>query len=260
VATLSFATTDRKVFTPISSALANLPNAAGTIVVLTKKSVLGQVDFAGLTDSGPTNWYHSLSQDAVDLLWDDDGLAAAANLKASSAATDDTTNWWLYAGDWAGGAAGVERFHWRNQTTAGTWTHSPAAGTNGGMRTGPGTGGWLRLGFTGDESAGSKAMAVVAIWAGTRFADANYGTWSKTSDLNGHALGAPTFLCELTATTLVDLKGGSTYSSTNSTGTTLTGANPDNWTMDGLGSAVRPPARRIVRPRVWRPAGARFAR
>lgn len=232
MATVHFGGTDRKVFTPISSALGALPNGPGTMVVLLKKTVLGNQDYVGLTDSGLTTWYHGLTQDTSDFLYDDD----SALVVATAAATDDTTNWWLYAVDWPSGTAQVERFHWRNQTSAGAWTHSNSTGNNTGQRAGPGTGGWLRLGYFGDEATGAKDYAVCAIWAGTRFTDSDYGSWTKTSDLYNHPLGPPTFLCELTAATLVDLIGGSTYSSANSSGTTLTGADPANWTMDGVGS------------------------
>jgi hypothetical protein len=235
VATLSFATTDRKVFTPISAALGSIQNTAGTMIVLLKKSLLGNTDYCAVTDSGLTFWNGSLGQDASDFLRNDRNHVYT---QATAAATDDTSNWWIYATDWAAGAASLDRFHFRNQTSLGSFTHTPSTVNNGGAAAGVGTGGWLRLGSYGDESTGTKAMAVVAIWGGTRFGDSDYNVaWNKTSDLYKHPLGTPSFLCELTATTLVDLTGGSTYSSANGSGTTLTGGDPDNWTFDGVGTA-----------------------
>lgn len=260
MATLNYGPLDRKVFTPVSSALANLPSGAGTIVALFKKTVLGGIDLNALTDPTPGAWYHGLY---IGGTWsDDDGLAL---MSSTLGAPDDITNWWVIGVDWAAGGPSIERFHWRNQSTLGAWTHDPATGNNGGTRAGPPTtgpgAGWLRLGYMGDNSTGSKDMAICAIWAGTRFADSDYGAWTKTSDLYNHAKGPPTFLCEMNATTLVDLIGGSTFSSANSSGTTLTGADPVNWTMDGIGSAiVLPPRRRIIRPGIVVPSGARFAR
>lgn len=242
MATLSFAGTDRKVFTPISAAIGGIQNTAGTMIVLTKKSVLGNTDYCGVTDSGPTTWAGSLNQDVSDFLRNDRNHVYT---QATSAATDDTSNWWIYATDWAAGAASLDRFHFRNQTSLGSFTHTPSTVNNGGAAAGVGTGGWLRLGSIGDESTGTKAIAVVAIWAGIRFGDSDYNTaWNKTSDFYKHPLGTPSFLCEVTATTLVDLIGASTYSSGGTSGTTLTGGDPDNWTFDGIGGAAPSPLRR----------------
>lgn len=250
MATLHFGTADRKVFTPISSALGALSAGAGTIIVLVKTTNTGGTDYAGLTNSAVTSYYHALSLDNNARTFDDDQPVAV--LPTTQPTPTDTTNWWMYAVDWPSGTAQTERFHWRNQTgsgagSPGSWTHDPAAAANTGARSGPGTGGWWTLGFFGDWNIGQKDMAIAACWAGTRFSDSDYGDIRKTSDLYSHALGAPTFLCELTATTLVDLMGGSTYSSANSSGTTLTGADPDNWTMDGVGTpaVARPGLRRF---------------
>lgn len=253
MATLVFAGTDRKVFTPVSALLGAVSNGPGTSIVLFKKSVLGAMDFWGLTNSGPTVWYQALSQNSTDNLYSDDGRAINT---ASAAATDDTANWWLHAHDWPS-ASGTEAFHWRNQTSLGSWTHSNSSTTYAGAQAGPGTSGWLRVGHHGDESTGTKAYAVIAIW-NVRFAQSDYdsGTYTKTSDLYNHPAGTPVFLAELTATTLVDLIGGSTYSSANSTGTTLTGGDPDNWTLDGAGPppvpVITPDYSRFPKPKLRR--------
>lgn len=246
MATLNFGTTDRKVFTPVSSALANLPNGPGTMLVLVKTPNTANQDLVGLTNSGLTSWYHAFV--LGDFSGPPPGLTGfgddTINGVAGPAYPVSTTNWYLMAVDWGTGDA-TERFHYRNQTGLSAWTHGNSINTNGGLRAGPGTGGWLRLGYFGDYNFGTKDLAVCAIWAGTRFADGDYGSWTKTSDLYSHALGPPTFLCELSATTLVDLIGGSTYSSGNSSGTTLTGADPVNWTMDGIGAGVAPTVKKL---------------
>lgn len=241
MATLRFSSsTNRKVFTAISSALGALSNGAGTILVLTRKNGGTVADFAGLTDSTRSSFYHCFGHNSAAAqvrLWDDDQAVVLNSVNENV----DTTNWYMYAVDWPTGTSQTERFHIRNQTgsgagSPGSWSHSNALGANTGQRSGPGTGGWWAIGDFNDLGAGQHDHAVVAVW-NTRFADGDYGDFRKTSDLYKHSAGPPIFLCELTATTLVDLMGGSTYSSANSSGTTLTGADPDNWTMDGLGSS-----------------------
>lgn len=239
MATLHFSTTDKKIFSPISSALANLPNGAGTMILLFKKGTTATSwDGTALQASGEADIYHGIGQAGGPLkAWDDDGIVGVSS---TASAPDDTTNWWWQTLDWAGGAAGLERMHWRNQTSGGTWTHSASTANNGGMRTGPSAAtAWMVIGYSGNTGI-ARDQALVAVWAGTRFADSDYGTWTKTSDLYNHALGHPTFLCELNSSTPVDLIGGSTYSSANSTGTTLTGADPTGFTFDGLGTAAAP--------------------
>jgi hypothetical protein len=236
VATIAITGTDHKTFVPVSAALTNLAGGPGTIIVLAKVSTAGQKDFVGVTDPGDANFYHGLGSGAITAshLFDDTNTGSVE--APATWGDSDTTNWQWVAVDWPGSAA-TETFHWRNHTTGGAWTHSVSAAAYGGLKTAPATA-WLRIGYMGDGSTGSHLIALVAIWAGTRFANTDYATWTKTSDLYNHALGHPTFLCELTATTPVDLIGGSTYSSGNSSGTALTGANPDNWTFDQLGAGI----------------------
>lgn len=247
LATLHFTGTDRKVFTPISTALSNLRNAtAATIIVLVKQTTTGARDFAGVTDSSGGNFYHDfLTGASAGRLGDDDGLTF---INSSGSWTQDTTNWYLVAVDWSATMGSLQRFHYRDQTGLSAWTHQAAGGNNGSTAASPGTSGWLRIGYVGDFSTAAVDKAVVAIWSGTRFSDGDYGDFRKTSDLANHALGAPQFLCELTASTLVDLMGSSTYSSANGSGTTLTGADPDNWTFDGTGSAAAASVPNLVMP------------
>jgi hypothetical protein len=232
MATLRFATTDVKVFTPISSALGALSNGPGTIIALVHMSTTGSADMLGVLDSSGATFYHDIQWTSTNKLTDDENHVGPTS---TSSFTQDATNWWWIAVDWASTAV-VERFHIRNHTSGGAWTHDPSAAAGPAAFAGPGTGGWVRVGATPDHSAGARDIAVAAIWAGTRFTDSDYGTWTKTSDLYNHALGRPSFLCELNATTLVDLIAGSTYSSGNSSGTGLTGADPPSWTFDGVGS------------------------
>jgi hypothetical protein len=241
VATLAFTTTDRKVFTPISTALSNLRNAtAGTIIVLVKQTTTGAQDFVGLTNSGATTYYHGLLQGfTASTLGDDD------NTTVSATATwpQNTTNWYLIAVDWSATMGTADRFHWRDQTAAGTWTHS-AGGTNNATAASATTAGWLRIGYIGDFSTGAKNEALVAIWSGTGSLTRITGPGRRRATCIRTRSGTPTFLSELNTSTPSDLIGGSTYSSVNSTGTTLTGADPDNWTLDGA------PKRRSVVPMI----------
>lgn len=228
-------TTDFKVFTPVSSALGALSNGPGTMIVLVKQTTTGLQDFCGLVDSGDTLFYHSLISNTGPSLFDDDG---AGSVGAAGTWTQDTTNWYLLAVDWTAGTP--SNFRFRSQTALGSWTSSASAGNGPANKAGPGTGGWFRIGYIGDSAAGAKDQAVVAVW-NTRFSTGDYSTaWNKTSDLWNHPLGRPIFLSELNSGTPVDLVGGSTYSSGNSSGTALTGADPDNWTFDGLGSTSVP--------------------
>jgi hypothetical protein len=239
MATLRFLATEYKAFTPVASALTNLANGPGTVISLTKKTASGasgNTDFTGLRDNG-TGFFRGISQQSGPAkLWDDDN----SFVTATNASIDSATDWVWNCVDWPGGATGqLQRFHWRNHSTGGTWTNDPSSVVDGGNRAGPTTtNARYRIGYLGDESGTGKDVALVAVWSGTRFADSDYGTWTKTSDLANHARGAPTLLVECNATTLVDLMGGSTYSSANSSGGLLTGSDPPTWTFDGLGAGV----------------------
>lgn len=233
--------TDAKVWTPISTTMANIRNQTNgyTIIILIKKDVLGGVDYCGLMNSGNTAWYHSLSQTSTDNLWDDDGVVSTT---CSVAATDDTSNWWWYAVDGSNTAA-LERYHWRNQTSLGSWTHNNSSGNGTSSLATPGTSGKWRVGDMFDEGLnGTFSGALCAVWANTRFADSDYGSWTKTSDLYNHPTkGTPDFISELTSTSPVDLTGNNTYSAASSAGTILGGGDPDNFTFDQTGGAATTP-------------------
>jgi hypothetical protein len=236
--TLHFAGSDYKIFTPIPSAMREFSNGTpSTMIVLMKKTVTGGTDYCGVTGASGTGgpWYHTLSNDTTTPnLYDDDGVGTSS--ATASSFTDDTINWYLVGGDADGASGSAGNFHQRNQSSLGAWVNTVGS-AHGSLNGSAGASAWLHIGHVGDESGGQKDIAVVAIWAGIRFANSDYGLWTKTSDLWNHPQGHPTFLCECTATTLVDLAGGSTYSAANSSGTALTGADPANWTMDGIGSA-----------------------
>ena len=247
MATLNFSNaSDLKVFTPISSALSNLPNGAGTIIALVRKTFTssGQ-DVAGLQNSAATAWYHGLQHGNDQSLADDDGITST--FTGASFTINNTTDWMWIACDWPAGATGTtERYHYFNHTAGGSWSHQNSSSNNGGNRAGPGTSGWLRIGNFGDQANGCMDCALIAIWAGVRFADANYSDWTKTSQLYNHSAGTPTTLIEMISTSPTDIGANpSTYSSSNSSGTALTGSNPPNFTFDGTGlvlQQVRPDA------------------
>jgi hypothetical protein len=158
VATLHFSGTDVKVFTPISSALANLPNGAGTIVVLVRQTTAAG-DMAGLLDSTGSTWYHALGVHNAgngNKLWDDDNTTILGITSQNTSLTD----WKLFALDW-GAVAGVESFHFRDQTTLGSWTHENSS-VNNSVVAGPGTSGWFRMGVGTMTTALLIALVTVA--------------------------------------------------------------------------------------------------
>lgn len=237
-------------FTPVSSALANLPNGAGTIAILWKPPTAATAqDGAGLTDSGnpaPTNWYHMISNGTGAKWTDDDGTG----LVVVTTGAPNGTDWFITVVDWPAGGAALERFHSVDQTTAGAWVHSNSTGNNAGNRAGPGTG-WFRVGYSGDFTMTSGTqIALVGAWAGVALGDTNAALLNankKTSDWYSNPAGKPTFLCEVTSLTPSDLIGGSTFSSGNSTTTNLSvGGDPaGGWTFDGIGAVPAPAPRRM---------------
>jgi hypothetical protein len=150
VATLNFTTTDRKTFTPISTAMANLRNAtAGTMIVLTRQSALGATDFCGLNNSTSVNFFHALETGLVaNTLYDDDDVGTSA------AATwpQNTTDWYILAVDWSATNGSTENFHWRDQTTLGSFTNSTSAGTNNATAASAGTNGLFKIGYAGTSA------------------------------------------------------------------------------------------------------------
>jgi hypothetical protein len=227
-------------FNPVSSALANLPNGAGTIAALyAKDASTGGVDLSGLVTgaaASPTDWYHSVShQNAAGM--DDDGLVVIT----SSLSTGTTTDWCVIAVTWPAGGAAVERFHITDQTTHGAWQHANS-GNNGGNRAGPTTanGRW-RIGYFADNQ-GSFGIGLSACWAGVVLTDLQIEELdnnNRTSDWWNCSGGQPTLLVECTSTTLTDIGANpSTFSSIGG----MTIANPvigaPTWNFDGRGATT----------------------
>ena len=227
------------VFTPISSALNNLPNGAGTIAALfNRQSSTAAQDVTGLVTTSLSDWYHTLTFN-TDRLFDDDGLVGLFETPTFSS----TTGWYIIVVTWPAGGAALDRFHHVYQTTPAGWTHSPSSANNGGNRAGPGTSsGAFRIGYMGDNNhTSSSYIALVAAWAGVALSDAQCAELSvnnKTSDWWNNSGGQPTLLIECTSTTPTDIGANpSTFSSIGSL--TLTGPNP-TWTFDGRGATVGP--------------------
>lgn len=228
-ATASFG--DHQTFSTLAAGLGDLSNAAGTMGVLLKLTAAGAgCDFVGVTNAAHSAWYHSLAfQDSSNKVADDDGVWVVGQTAQS-----DTTGWHWFFVTWPDATGATERFHYRNQTTPSAWTHENSVGTNTGKRAGPGSTGTIHCGYAFDADGLGRDIAIVVIWTGVQFADGDFGAWSKTSDLWNHANGNPAFLTELTAATPTDLAGNATFSSGQGG---FTGADPDNWTFDGKGSA-----------------------
>jgi len=240
-------------FNPVSSALANLPNGAGTIAVLVLNNNATNRDWAGLNNNPPSSvseWYHGLAQDGTggpnnNKLLDDDGLVGAWN--ATALATPNT-EFWIAVVDWPSGAAAKERFHWSSVLSAAeSWTNEDSGANNGGNRAGPTTSaGYFNIGTHG-TNAFDGSIALVGVWAGTRFTDTdatNLWVNKKTSDWYNHPAGTPTFLVELNTLTPTDIGASpSTYSATGSS-VTLTGPDPSGWTFDARGTTAPIPVPR----------------
>jgi hypothetical protein len=205
------------------------------MLILAHWTVTGGSDLVGLLGPTDSTWFHLMIWGGTTNVQDDDGFVAISSTATLAAGT---TDWWWIGLDWPSGTA-LERMHWRDHTTSGSWTHTPSTGNNGGNAAGPGSTGRFHIGWGADNTTGTRDIAVVAVWPGIRFADADYGSWSRTSDLWNHPAGQPSTLVECTSTTLVDIGANPcTYSSANSSGTTLVGADPPNWTFDGRGGGA----------------------
>lgn len=115
--------TAKLIFTPISSALANLPNGAGTIAILWKPGDWN-ADGAGLTNSAQNNWYHAHGVNGGQW-YDDDGISATVSVSGRN----PTNKWYATVVDWpSGGSPALERFHSIDLTAAGSWAHENSAG------------------------------------------------------------------------------------------------------------------------------------
>ena len=239
MATLAFNGTTAMVrFTPISSQLANLPNAAATIAALVRLGDDG--DVCGLINSAHNQWYHGLARDSSSRILDDDGLVGAFSTSTTlTTSTAGAGNYRIIAVDWGTGTA-TEQAHWSSTIgSAESWTHS-ATNTNGGLRAGPGTTGHFQIGETASIGFLTGEIALVAVWAGTRMTQAQIEElWvnKQTSDWYNHSAGVPTTLIELTSTTPTDIGANpSTFSTL--TAATATGADPTGWTFDGQGAST----------------------
>lgn len=154
---------------------------------------------------------------------------------------NDTTDWWFVSYTRAAGS-NAGRFHMKNLTTLATTVHE--AGGTAIANPNSQAGGSVTIGNYGtglnDDYAGE--IALVAEF------DSDLGDSGIDTILAGLSTSTiygltPKLLVECTALTPVDLMGLSTFSA--ASGATLTGANPANWTLDGIGG---PPPVPVIRP------------
>ena len=158
--------------------------------------------------------------------------------------------------DWIvvmGRAAGASnpRFHIKNLTTAAAWAHSDGdAPTAADPRSA--SGGYFKVGAydvtPGDPGSGNDdytgTIGLVGFWDGVNMSDGQVEELStnlQTSDWCGHAVGAPTFLSELTSVSPTDI--GSVDFTLVVTGAVATGTNPAGWTFNGC---IAPPGPEIA--------------
>ena len=236
------------IFNPISSQLANLPNAAGTIAVLFQAvaTAPGTGDLTGLTDGSGSqsrsNWYHAITFNLFggNELADDDGLIGP---NSQTHITLTSTHWWLFVVAWPAGAAAVERMSYVD-LSVGTWTHINSD-LNGGTRAGPSTtvGQW-NIGSFQDENH-AVVVGLSAAWAGVALTDTQVEALlahGKTSDWYTNAGGAPTTLVECTSLTPTDIGAHPSTFKGLDVQATLTGALPTGtfgtWQFDGQGGAT----------------------
>jgi|SRR5215469_7066894 len=258
------------IFTPVSSALANLSNGAGTIAILMNMATIsGQPaqDFVGLTApasaSSWTAWYHTLAWKSVGGIGmaDDDGQVGG-NTTGGPNSGNWGTDWYICSVAWPSTPTGSmnELWSWSSATTP-SWTHQNSNQLNGANRAGPSpSAAKLSIGYAGDDFTATFSAAVVGIWAGTQLTNLQVEalvTNKRTSDWWNNAAGHPTFLSELTSITPTDIGANpSTFSTLfgGASAPSLTGANPPGWTFDGHGAAgvaanlAIPPLITAVRP------------
>lgn len=235
-------------FTPVSSAIANIGTSTSlgyTIAFVVLPTVSGGCDFGGTTNNGLTNFYALLGVDTSGLLGDDD---STANTITPSPALN-STDWFYIVLTYPGGANNTTpiRFHWKDLTTAGNWTH-----TNGGNCHLVGSGSTSNLWIVGTQSSsggdwGNRACTygLSAGWGTVALSDAqvealspNAVSTSKTSDAWNSAAGHPDLLIECTSTGYKTDIGANPSTYSTDANWTLTGANPTGWTFDGTGAST----------------------
>lgn len=246
MATLAFDGVDDRInINPLSTSLNNIPNGACTIAgLLRRNSSATDDDVFGLRGGNMSgNYYHGLrcKQPSTSDYFDDTGLAAVGfNGSAAHPVGAGGNNFFILVFDWGTGDA-TERLHVSGAIgSAESWGHDNSDDINGGLQTGPGTGtGYFHIGnYDGGPWLGD--FALVAIWAGTRFSDADAeALWinKATTDWWNHSAGQPDTLIELNTATPTDI-GSDPASSITLSGPTLTGADPTGWTFDGRGPPV----------------------
>lgn len=228
-------------FTPISTALSNVYNGAGTWAVLAR--VGDQGDLLGLRNAGPgATYYHTLSSQTPAVFDADDGVVLIVASAGHAFQTAGAGNYKIVVGDWQAGAASTERFHWSSlMSAAESWTHSSSSGNNGGTKAGPGTNGVFSIGNAASDGPSAAEIALVGVWSGTRFSDTDVtNLWvnKRTSDWYNHPAGVPTTLIELTSTTPIDIGSSPSTFSSIVGGAVAGGADPTGWTFDGTGATV----------------------
>jgi hypothetical protein len=155
----------------------------------------------------------------------------------STTTVTDTTNWWFVAASKAA-PSGVCRFHFKNLTGLATTVHE--AGTTNILAPSTQSGGFIKIGNYGTTNTDDYDGSIAAVFAFDQdLGDAGVDTLltnRKTSDIWNYSGGHPKLLVECTALTPTDLAGLTTFSA--ASGAVLTGANPDNWTLDGIGATT----------------------
>lgn len=244
MATLAFGGAGLVTFTPLSAALGDISNGAGTIALLMRLggTPSGGEDFAGVTNSTQSTYYHNFGIENHGWLGDDTGASGYLHgTTAQSADASGAGNFRIWVLDWPSTAA-AERVHWSSVISgAESWTHEATTANAPAAHAGPGTTGHFRLGDFNDYSPLTGEIALVGVW-NVRLSDTDVtNLWAnlKTSDWYNLSAGTPITLIECTSTTPTDIGSApSTFSALS--GVTATGADPTGWTFDGTGIVWTP--------------------
>jgi hypothetical protein len=245
VATLHFDGTDDYVSGTGSGAM----NGALTVFALTSRVFGGSHTLLSTVSSGNTSGFvfGTGSGDNPREYNDNTGGLSTGPDPATTMADDD---WWMIVMTRPAGTPYLPRFHVRNHTTSGTIGRGDSENAAVASAPDSASGGTIYAGRmtlpgTGNFDFLSGDLAVLGWWDGTAFNDTQVNeilNASSTSDLYGHSAGQPSSLTEFTSTTPTDLKGLITWTNN---GPTATGANPDNFTADGVGT----PSTTVLRSR-----------
>jgi hypothetical protein len=208
----------------------------GALTILTVCRPNSSVGFrAAITGHNATTprWSFELTSSSLWQL-EIDGGAAPGSVTAWSTTTDT-----LFAAVTKAAGSATPRFHGKNLTTGAATVHENSATTNV-LSPSSMSGGFIKIGNYGTTNSDDWLgdIGVIAVFD-IALSDANIDTILAAAATSAITAFTPKMLVECVALTPTDIGSApSTFSA--ATGATLTGTNPDNWTLDGGGSTTPP--------------------